>query len=154
MRVLGLDLGSKRIGVAVSDEEASIAFPSGALQSRGPKKDLEAVLELIEERGIGRVVVGLPRHLDGREGPEARAARAFADALHEASGLPVETLDERWTTIEAERVLQAQGRPRKKQRGVVDSVAASIILGTYLDLLRNREAGLAPPAEPKGRDRG
>ncbi len=147
MRVLGLDLGEKRIGVAVSDEDASIAFPSGALESRGAKKDLKAVLELIEEREIGRVVIGLPRHLDGREGPEAEAARAFAAALHEASGLPVETLDERWTTVEAERVLHAQGRKKKKQRAVVDSVAASIILGTYLDLLRNREAGLAVDAD-------
>ncbi len=146
MRVLGLDLGQKRIGVAVSDEEASIPFPSGAIQSRGPKKDLQAVLELIEERDVGRVVIGLPRHLDGREGPEAEAARAFAAALQEASGLPVETLDERWTTVEAERMLHAQGRKKKKQRAVVDSVAASIILGTYLDLLRNREAGLAVDA--------
>lgn len=140
MRVLGLDLGQKRIGVAVSDEDASIAFPTGAIQSHGAKRDLQAVLELIEERGIGRVVIGLPRHLDGREGPEARAARDFADALQAASGLPVETLDERWTTVEAERLLSAQGRKRKKQRAVVDSVAASIILGTYLDLLRNRAA--------------
>jgi putative Holliday junction resolvase len=143
MRVLGLDLGRKRIGVAVSDEEASIAFPSGTIQSRGAKKDLQSVLELIEERAIGAVVIGLPRHLDGREGPEAAAARAFATALHEASGLPVETLDERWTTVEAERVLHAQGHKKKRQRAVVDSVAASIILGTYLDLRRNREAGRA-----------
>ena len=155
MRVLGLDLGQKRIGVAVSDEDASIAFPSGAIESRGPKKDVKAVLELIEERAIGRVVVGLPRHLDGREGPEAEAARAFADALHRASGLPVETLDERWTTVEAERVLHAQGRKKKKQRAVVDSVAASIILSTYLDLLRNRASGLAPSPDAKvGSDDG
>lgn len=149
MRVLGLDLGQKRIGVAVSDEGASIAFPSGAIACRGPKKDVQAVLDLIKEREIGRVVVGLPRHLDGREGPEAEAARAFAEALHRRSGLPVETLDERWTTIEAERVLHAQGRNKKKQRAVVDSVAASIILGTYLDLLRNRAAGKTPEAEPQ-----
>jgi len=154
MRVLGLDLGGKRIGVAVSDEDASIAFPSGALESRGPEKDLKSVLDLIGERGIERVVVGLPRHLDGREGPEAEAARAFARALHEASGLPVEMLDERWTTIEAERMLHAQGRKKKKQRGVVDSVAASIILRTYLDLLRNREAGLAVHERDAAEERG
>lgn len=148
MRVLGLDLGQKRIGVAVSDEAASIAFPTGAIESRGARKDLQAVLELIAEREIGRVVVGLPRHLDGRYGPEAEAARSFAEALHSRSGLPVETLDERWTTVEAERVLHEQGRKKKKQRAMVDSVAASIILGTYLDLLRNREAGLTPASEP------
>jgi putative Holliday junction resolvase len=155
MRVLGLDLGQKRIGVAVSDEDASIAFPSGAIESRGPKKDLNAVLELIEEREIGRVVIGLPRHLDGREGPEAEAARAFASKLQRRSGLEVETLDERWTTVEAERVLHAQGRTKKKQRAVVDSVAAAIILGTYLDLLRNREAGFAQlPDDEIGNDQG
>ena len=146
MRVLGLDLGQKRIGVAVSDEDASIAFPDGAIESRGPKKDVAAVAELCSEREIGRVVIGLPRHLDGREGPEAEAARAFADALAARTGLTVETLDERWTTIEAERMLHAQGRKKKKQRAVVDSVAASIILRTYLDLLRNRERDAATGA--------
>ena len=138
MRVLGIDLGQKRIGLAVSDEDASIAFPSGALQSKGPKKDVAAVAALCKEREIGRVVIGLPRHLDGREGPEAEAARKFARSLQGATGLPVETLDERWTTLEAERILHDQGRKKKKQRSVVDSVAASIILRTYLDLLRNR----------------
>jgi putative Holliday junction resolvase len=153
MRVLGLDLGQKRIGVAISDEDASIAFPSGAILSQGRKKDVQAVLALITEREIGRVVIGLPRHLDGREGPEAEAARAFARSLEAQSGLPVETLDERWTTLEAERVLHTQGRNKKKQRAVVDSVAASIILGTYLDLLRNRAAGLTPADEPETHDR-
>lgn len=143
MRVLGLDLGQKRIGIAISDEDASIAFPDGALESAGPRKDVAAVAALCSERGVGCVVIGLPRHLDGREGPEAKAAREFADALHRATGLPVETLDERWTTLEAERILHAQGRKKKRQRGVVDSVAASIILRTYLDLRRNRAADAA-----------
>ena len=143
MRVLGLDLGQKRIGIAISDEDASIAFPDGALKCVGPRKDIAAVAALCAERDVGRVVIGLPRHLDGREGPEAEAARAFAEALHRATGLPVETLDERWTTLEAERILHDQGRKKKKQRAVVDSVAASIILRTYLDLLRNRAAAEA-----------
>jgi putative Holliday junction resolvase len=143
MRVLGLDLGQKRIGIAISDEDASIAFPDGALKSVGPRKDVAAVAALCSERGVGRVVIGLPRHLDGREGPEAEAAREFAAALHRATGLPVETLDERWTTLEAERILHDQGHKKKRQRGLVDSVAASIILRTYLDLLRNRSAAEA-----------
>ena len=144
MRVLSLDLGHKRIGLAVSDEDASIAFPAGHLDSRGRPADLKAVVELIEERQIGRVVIGLPRHMDGRLGTEAEAAKAFAEALRQASGLPVDLLDERWTSLEAERVLREQaprkkrGAKRKTKKGAVDSVAASIILSTYLDLQRQQ----------------
>jgi putative Holliday junction resolvase len=134
MRVLGLDLGKKRIGVAISDIEAEFAFPDGVVESSGRKKDLAAIEKIISEREIGRVVVGLPRHMDGRLGPEAKAAEAFARALHEKTGLPVDTLDERWTSVEAERSLRAQGHTAKKTKLHVDSVAASIILRTYLEL--------------------
>ena len=136
MRVLGLDLGSKRIGLAVSDPEASIAFPAGTLRSAGRKADIAAVCRLIEEREIGAVVVGLPRHMDGRHGPEAEAAEKFAAGLRRASGLPVETLDERWTSQEAERSLAAQGHSAKRTRAHVDEVAAAIILRTYLAMGR------------------
>jgi putative Holliday junction resolvase len=134
MRVLGLDLGKKRIGVAISDVEAQFAFPAGVVESSGRKKDLAAIEQIISEREIGRVVVGLPRHMDGRLGPEAKAAEAFARALHDTSGLPVDTLDERWTSVEAERILREQGHSAKKMKQNVDSVAASIILRTYLAL--------------------
>jgi len=83
------------------------------------------------------VVVGLPKHMDGREGVEAKAARDFAADLARVTGLPIDTLDERLSTVEAERILRASGRRAKKQREVVDSVAASIILSTYLDKRRN-----------------
>jgi putative Holliday junction resolvase len=134
MRVLGLDLGSKRIGLAVSDPGATIAFPAGTLRSSGRKADVAAICRLIEEREIGSVVVGLPRHMDGRHGPEAEAAEKFAAALRNASGLPVETLDERWTSQEAERSLAAQGHNSRRTREHVDEVAAAIILRTYLEL--------------------
>ncbi|MDE0885815.1 MAG: Holliday junction resolvase RuvX [Myxococcota bacterium] len=140
MRVLGLDLGSKRIGLAVSDPDASIAFPAGTLRSTGRKADIIAVCQLIEEREIGAVVIGLPRHMDGRHGPEAQAAEKFAAALRRASGLPVETLDERWTSQEAERSLAAQGHNSKRTRAHVDEVAAAIILRTYLEIDRNRSS--------------
>ena len=140
MRVLGLDLGHKRIGLAISDPDARIAFPAGTLRSAGRKADIEAITALIREREIGRVVIGLPRHMDGRKGPEAVAAEAFASALHESTGLPVETLDERWTSVEADRMLRSQGHKSRKRRDLVDSVAASIILRTYLDLRRNQSA--------------
>ena len=136
MRVLGLDLGSKRIGLAVSDLDAHIAFPAGTLPSTGRKADVAAVCELIAERAIGSVVVGLPRHMDGRRGLEAIAAEKFAAALRKASGVPVETLDERWTSLEAERALLDQGRKPSRNRAQVDEIAAAILLRTYLELSR------------------
>lgn len=149
MRVLGLDLGSKRIGLAISDSEGDFAFPSGTLKSAGRKADIAAVAELIKEREIGQVVIGLPRHMDGRAGPEADAALAFAKALHLATGLEVETIDERWTSVEAERVLKEQGKRSKKVREEVDAVAAAIILRTFLDLQRNRAAREALAGGPE-----
>jgi putative Holliday junction resolvase len=138
MRVLGVDLGSRRIGLAVSDPEARFAFPLDAIASGGPQRDVAALRALIDEQEIGRVVVGLPLHMDGRAGPEAEAARRFADALGEATGIPVELLDERWTTAEAERSLvaaggTAKGRRKARKSGARDSMAASIILRTWLE---------------------
>ena len=139
MRILGVDLGHKRIGLAVTDEAGAIAFPAGALDSRGRKKDLARLRAMIQERGIERAVVGLPLHLDGRRGPEAENAVAFARELAKVAGIPVDTLDERWTSNEAERVLAAGGRPTRKRRdarrrqGTVDEMAASILLRTYLE---------------------
>jgi putative Holliday junction resolvase len=139
MRVLGLDLGDKRIGLAISDSEASIAFPAGTLESSGRKADVAAVCEIIAQREVERVVIGLPRHMDGRKGEEAVAAEKFAAALRASSGVPVDTLDERWTSIEAERALRDQGMSARKTKQHVDSVAASIILRTYLELRRGQE---------------
>ena len=142
--VLGLDLGSRRIGLAASDAEGGIAFPIGSLVSRGIEKDLQALCALVEEREIMRIVVGLPLHMDGRAGPEAEAARAFARRLGEATGLPVEMLDERWTTVEAERHLR-ELRSGMRRRGSrrsqdVDSVAATILLRAYLERESRRRA--------------
>ncbi|HEU4430644.1 MAG TPA: Holliday junction resolvase RuvX [Myxococcota bacterium] len=134
MVVLALDLGTKRIGLAVSDAEERIAFPAGALESRGHTRDVAAVGELIRERSVDRVVVGLPLHMSGRRGPEAEAAQRFADALAERTGVPVETLDERWTSREAERSLLELGRgSRKRARGEVDSMAATLLLRAFLE---------------------
>ncbi len=135
MRILGVDLGRKRIGLAVTDEAGAIAFPSGMIDSRGRKKDVAALRAMIAERGIQRAVVGLPLHLDGRRGPEAENAVAFAAALAQAAGIRVDTLDERWTSQEAERLLEPTTRKKRDKRrakGTVDEMAASIILTTYL----------------------
>jgi len=135
VRVLGVDLGSKRIGLAISDEEEAFAFPAGIIDCRGRKRDIATLRAMITEKQIGRAVVGLPIHMDGRRGPEAEKAIRFAEDLSEAAGIPVETLDERWTSREAERLLQPvpgkRGAKRRK-KGVVDEMAASIILRTYL----------------------
>ena len=137
--VLGLDYGSRRIGLAVSDEAGLFAFPAGALERTGLQRDLAALSAMIAERGVTRVVVGLPLHLSGRSGVEAEAARAFAAALGEAARVPVDLLDERWSTREAERALRDAPGRHKRKRGSVDSVAATLLLRTYLE--RERRAG-------------
>ena len=139
MRVLGLDLGEKRIGLAVSDEDGRIAFPAGVLVRKSERQDFAALRKLVEERGIGRAVVGLPLHMSGRAGPQAEAARAFAATLAEKAGIPVDTLDERWTSVAAERSLRETGRRtiERHGKGVVDEVAATLLLSTYLERLQN-----------------
>jgi len=131
--VLGVDLGAKRIGLAVSDADASIAFPAGFIASRDRERDVAALCELIEARGIVRVVVGLPVHLDGRPSPGSEAARRFAAALGAAAGVPVDLLDERWTSRAAERSLAESKGGRKRRREAVDAVAATLLLRTYLE---------------------
>jgi putative holliday junction resolvase len=148
VRVLGVDLGRKRIGLAVSDSEGRLAFPAGILESRGRKRDLAALRALIEERAIGRAVVGVPLHMSGRRGPEAESATRFAEDLARTAGIPVDTLDERWSSLEAERALREStaGRRAIKQRaGAVDETAAAILLRTYLEL-RPREVPRSPTA--------
>ncbi len=137
MRVLGVDLGSKRIGLAISDTGAKLAFPAGVLESRGRKRNLAALKALIREREIERAVVGVPLHMSGRRGPEAESAIRFAGELARASGILVDTLDERWTSVEAERILrstEAGSRAVKQRTGAVDEMAAAILLQTYLEL--------------------
>lgn len=137
--ILGLDLGARRMGLAISDPEASIAFPAGFLPRSGLARDLEALRALVEERAVSRIVVGLPLHLNGRSGQGAQAAREFARALAEATALPVETLDERWTSAEAERALRGAPRAKRQRRKeVVDAMAATLILRTYLEIQRGR----------------
>jgi putative Holliday junction resolvase len=148
MSVLGIDFGSRRIGLAISDPEERIAFPAGTLESHGRKADVAAIRSLAEERGVRRVVVGLPLHMDGRAGTGAEAARAFAEALAKELALPVETLDERWTTREAERTLRETGGSglgrragtgRREKRGATDTLAATLLLRTFLD--RQHQSG-------------
>ncbi len=150
--VLAVDYGTRRLGLAVSDPTTGIAFPVPAIHRTQLKKDLASLAELIAEREIGKIVVGLPIHMDGRAGPEAAAARAFSERLAVASGLTVDLLDERWTTQEALRSLretEKESRRRKQRRsGALDSAAATLLLRTYLA----RES--IAVSRPEGRDRG
>ena len=142
MVVLGIDLGAKRIGLAVSDPEERVAFPAGALASVGRARDVAAIAEIVKQRGAGCVVIGLPIHMSGRRGPEAQAALRFAAELSKKAGVPVETLDERWTSLEAERSLREMGRgSMKRERGEVDAIAATLLLRTFLE----RRAAAARP---------
>jgi putative Holliday junction resolvase len=131
--VLGVDLGDKRIGLAVSDPEGVFAFPVGFIASKGRKPDVVALQEIITERGIVRVVIGLPIHMSGRPSPRSEAAQKFADALRAATELPVDLLDERWTSRAAEDSLNESKRGRKNRRQAIDSVAATLLLRTYLE---------------------
>jgi len=134
MPVLGIDFGSRRIGLAISDDDNRIALPLPPFESRGAQQDVETIGALARERRVDRVVVGLPLGLDGRRGPQAEATARFADAVRDHTELPVELLDERWTSREADRALEATGRRgRKKKKAVVDSVAAAVLLRTYLE---------------------
>lgn len=138
--ILGLDLGARRIGLAISDERGVLAFPVGFLERAGLAQDLVALRALIAERGATRIVVGLPLQLDGREGPGARAAREFARALGEATSLPIELIDERLTTVEAEHALrEASPKTRRARKQVIDAMAATLMLRSWLEASASRD---------------
>lgn len=132
-RVLAVDLGDKRIGLAVSDALGLTAQGIETLERRGDKKDIEALRGACAEREVERIVVGLPRNMDGSEGPRAQKSRAFARRLHEAVDLPVYLWDERLSTAEAERVLIAADVSRQKRKLVINRMAAQVILQGYLE---------------------
>jgi putative Holliday junction resolvase len=132
MRMAALDVGDARIGVAVCDELGLTTRGIGVVERRGGIHDLEAVARLIGPFGPERLIVGLPLNMDGTEGPQAAKVRRFADRLGEHTGIPIELWDERLTTVEAEETLRATGTKRRKQRGLVDQVAAAGILRSYL----------------------
>lgn len=162
-RVLGIDLGTRRTGVAVSDSARTLATPYATIPGDGaPEVVVDRIAALVEETGATVVVVGLPLGLDGRAGPAAAAAAAVvacARQVLQARGVPVETVDERLTTVHAHRALAAAGRRARQRRPVVDQVAASLLLQGWLD--GHREAGrptgssghtdAGRPARPSGR---
>jgi putative Holliday junction resolvase len=133
-RIVGIDPGEARIGIAISDEDASIAFPRETVLARGGLAEAATrVREALADDEISLAVVGLPLRLDGTEGEAARRARVFGDALAAALDVEVVYWDERLTTVAAERSLREMGRRGTKQREVVDQSAATILLQGYLD---------------------
>jgi putative Holliday junction resolvase len=131
-RVLGLDLGDARIGVAISDDDRRLAVSLGTIHTGAPA-DLKAVAKLVEEHDATAVVVGLPLSMTGDHGPAALKAEAFADALRSFLHVPVELCDERLSTVEAERALRHAGVRGQARRRVVDRTAATVILQAWLD---------------------
>jgi putative holliday junction resolvase len=136
-RVLALDLGARRIGVAYSDSRRTLASPWGALQRSGDvERDRQAVVEVINEVEAGSVVIGLPLSLSGAHGPAAQATLEEVAALREVLeplGITVETADERFTTVEAQRSLTAAGLKGRAARSRIDSAAAMVLLQAWLD---------------------
>ena len=135
MRILALDFGERRIGVAVTDPTGVLAQPLETLERRPPpsRAHLDQIAELALEYGAAKIVVGLPLHMDGRAGSEVEAVRAFGLEVEARTGVPVDYMDERWTTREAERTLRELGVRGRKRRRRLDPVAASLILRSYLE---------------------
>lgn len=132
MKIMGIDYGDARTGVAISDLLCSIVGSTAVVPSRNREKLMADILRLIQDNGVGEVVVGLPKNMDGTEGARAELCRAFADELKKRCGLPVAMWDERRTTVEAHNILSAHNYHGQKRKNTVDAVAASLILEGYL----------------------
>ena len=137
MRVLGLDVGDRRIGVAMSDPLGMTAQRLMVLQRDTAAADVEAVRDLVERHGASAVVMGLPMTLRGERGPQAQRVEAFAHALRQRLAVPVHFVDERFTTVQGTRALRETGVPARKQKPLIDQVAAQLILQHFLDAQRS-----------------
>lgn len=140
MRHLGLDVGDKLIGVALSDETATLASGLETIRRVGPRKDVKAIAELVREHDVAEVVVGLPRKLDGSLGPQAQKVIAFMESLRAAVKVPVVPWDERFTSVVANQALIEGERSRRERKALVDKVSAILILQNYLDYRNLAEA--------------
>ncbi len=138
MRVLALDVGQRRIGVAISDPGGTLARSLTVIRRASRREDFAAVAELVRKWEVGRVVVGHPRSLDGTVGPQARRIERYARALAEALDVPVALWDERYSTFEAERLMAETGR-QHRDRHWVDAVAAAVILQDYLESMTDEQ---------------
>ena len=131
-RIMGLDYGDARTGVAISDLLCTIVGSATVIPSRNQEKAIADIVRLAKENEVGEIVVGLPRNMDGSEGIRAQLCREFAEAVAKATGLPVHMWDERRTTVEAHNILSQHNYHGQKRKNTVDAVAASLILEGYL----------------------
>jgi len=137
MRLIGLDLGTKTIGVAISDVDRCVSTALETIKRTKFRDDAARMAEIISDYGVGGIVIGLPLNMDGSEGPRAQSARAYARNLGAATGLPIMLWDERLSTVAAERALIAADTSRKRRAATIDKVAAAYILQGVLDRLQN-----------------
>ena len=135
-RIMGVDYGDARTGIAVSDLLCSLVGTTTVIHSRNPEKTLAAICDMVKEKDVGEIVVGLPKNMDGTEGARAELCREFAQRLEDMAGLPVKLWDERRTTVEAHNILSQHNYHGKKRKDTVDAVAASLILEGYLAFLK------------------
>lgn len=140
MRFMGLDVGDKRIGIALSDELGLIASPRDTLCRNGLDHDLDRLLDLARQESVGEILVGMPISMDGSEGPQAKKVMKFVQLLSERAEMPVVPWDERLTTVAAERALLEGDVSRARRRKVIDKVAAAYMLQSYLDYRNQKEA--------------
>ena len=136
-RIMGLDVGDKTIGVAVSDLMGLTAQGVKTIKRVGKKKDIEALKEIIKERQVNKIVSGLPKNMNGTLGPQGEKVIKFCELLEEETGIKIEYWDEKLSTVAAERTLIQGNVRRENRKGVIDMVAAVIILQGYLDRQRN-----------------
>ena len=132
MKIMGIDYGDARTGVAISDLLCSIVGSTYVVPSRNTQKAIADIVKLVQENGVGEIVVGLPKNMNGTEGPRAELCREFASMLEVATGLKVVLWDERRTTVEAHNILSMHNYHGQKRKNTVDAVAASLILEGYL----------------------
>ncbi|BFH12508.1 Holliday junction resolvase RuvX [Paenibacillus melissococcoides] len=138
MKILGLDYGDRKIGVAVSDAFGWTAQGIEVIVRRKPEDDLRRIGDIIKEHGVEEIVIGLPKNMNGTIGPRGELSMTYAEVLKQSFGLPVHLWDERLSTVSAERALLEADVSRKKRRQVIDKMAATIILQTYLDYQSRR----------------
>lgn len=133
MRILGLDVGDKTIGAAISDEMGWTAQALEVIQRKGLSQDIKKIKEILNEYQVNEIVIGLPKNMNGKEGEQAKKVREFLEKLQAKVNLPIRTWDERLTTISAQRTLLEADLSRAKRKKIIDKMAAQAILQGYLD---------------------
>ncbi|MCH8826894.1 MAG: Holliday junction resolvase RuvX [Chloroflexi bacterium] len=137
MRLLALDVGDRRIGVAMSDPDGILASPLTTIERQAKDSSLEQILRIAEENDVAEIIVGIPYLMSGRVGPQARITMDYVDKLAQRTDLPIQRVDERLSSVQAERMLRQSGVRPSENKGKIDAAAAAILLQSYLDSNRD-----------------